>query len=85
MHPPFFVVDHRINPDISPTGERLVIRRNRPEHLRLDLPAPGLPMVVYAPVHRRRGQPRGPSRLARLLLALVDRLRPARHRVKDTT
>jgi hypothetical protein len=85
MHPPFFMVDHKINHDVSPTGMRPVIRRSRPEKLRLDLPAPGLPMVVYAPVHRRRGRQGGPSVLARLLRAIMDRVRPARQPLKDQT
>jgi len=47
MHPPFYVVDHRIDPESSyPLEERRIIRRNRPEALRLTLPGPGAPMIT---------------------------------------
>jgi len=47
MHPPFYVVDHRIDPEFSyPLEERRIIRRNRPEALRLTLPGPGAPLIT---------------------------------------
>lgn len=48
MHPPFFVVDHRIDHDILPVEERKVIRRSQPESLRLSIPAPGTPVVIVS-------------------------------------
>jgi hypothetical protein len=77
MHPPFFVVDHRIDHDILPVEERKVIRRSQPERLRLSIPAPGTPVVIvatHAPL-----PPISPSLLARLRewLRRRRRVRPA--------
>ncbi|SMY05940.1 hypothetical protein [Flavimaricola marinus] len=50
MHPPFFVVDHKVGPHVPlPHHERPVIRRSAPEVLRLSLPAPGSAEVGFAP------------------------------------
>ena len=82
MHPPFYVVDHKIDParhlSQSPAfEEKRVIRRNRPESLRLTLPAPGFPFGSSIPV-----PPPSPSAVVKSrpfgwthLLALL-RLRP---------
>ncbi len=48
MHPPFYVVDHRIDhsrhlSESRQFEEKRVVRRNRPESLRLTLPASGFP------------------------------------------
>ncbi len=40
MHPPFYVVDHRVVPD-APHGGRRIVRRNRPEVLTF---VPGTPV-----------------------------------------
>ncbi len=68
MHPPFFVVDHRIDHDILPVEERKVIRRSAPERLRLSLPAPGTPVVIVGAVPPP--PPMSPGLLARALSAL---------------
>jgi hypothetical protein len=51
MHPPFFVVDHRVGQDPLPLEGRRVIRRNRPERLDFCQPLPGQPAVTFAAVH----------------------------------
>lgn len=48
MHPPFYLVDHRIDPQsYYPLEERRIVRRSQPEVLRLSLPGPGAPLVSY--------------------------------------
>ena len=83
MHPPFFVVDHRIDPDETPTEERRVIRRNRPEHLRLALPPPDLPLVIYRPAPGPRPRSERPTILVRLFSRLFDKRSPATDPVKE--
>lgn len=56
MHPPFYMVDHRIDHDPHAFEERRVIRRNQPAYLRLTPPAPGTPLSTMTPVH-----PPGPA------------------------
>jgi hypothetical protein len=76
MHPPFYVVDHRIDHDPLPTEEHKVIRRNQPSRLALNLPAPGMPVVIFAAVSPPA--PVAPGLFARLLHRLrARRLRPA--------
>jgi hypothetical protein len=76
MHPPFFVVDHRIDYDILPVEERKVIRRNRPAPLALNMPAPGTPVVIVGAVGPPPPLTPGPlSRLAALLRAALQRRR----------
>lgn len=72
MHPPFFVVDHRIDHDILPVEERKVIRRSAPERLRLTLPAPGTPVVIVGAV------PPPPPLAPGLFSRLIARLRARR-------
>jgi hypothetical protein len=68
MHPPFFVVDHRIDHDVLPIEERKVIRRSAPERLRLSLPAPGTPVVIVGAVPPP--PPMSPGLLSRAIAAL---------------
>ncbi len=50
MHPPFFIVDHKIGPDIHHYGEsKPVIRRSLPERLSLRPSAAGWPPVPLSP------------------------------------
>lgn len=65
MHPPFYVVDHRIDAQSQyPLEERRILRRSQPEVLRLSLPGPGAPLVTYQPVAqplpRQPAQPAAP-------------------------
>lgn len=74
MHPAFYVVDHRIDRHASvPLEEKRIVKRNQPEPLRLSLPAPGVPLVHYAPVRATAPKPETPDRaswLARLFRGL---------------
>ena len=46
MHPPFFVVDHKIGPDIHHHGDhKPIVRRNLPERLDMSVAAGGWPPV----------------------------------------
>ncbi len=46
MHPPFFVVDHKIGPDTDHHSDhKPIVRRTRPERLSLDVSASGWPPV----------------------------------------
>lgn len=50
MHPPFILPNHPVGPThVSPTPERHVIRRSKPEALRLTPAAPGIPPVPLIP------------------------------------
>ena len=71
MHPPFYVVDHRIHPQSHyPLDERRIVRRSQPEVLQLSLPGPGAPLVSYHPVAqplpRQPAAPLIPNRARRL-------------------
>lgn len=74
MHPPFYVVDHRIDHDVLPVEERRVIRRSQPERLRFEpLPVPPLMVVGAAPPPPPVARP-----LAARVAALLARLRAPR-------
>lgn len=46
MHPPFTFPNHPVGPTrLSPTPERHVVRRSKPEALRLTPAAPGMPPI----------------------------------------
>jgi len=50
MHPPFYVVDHRIGPDVHHQSDgKPVVRRSLPERLALKPSAAGWPPIPLSP------------------------------------
>lgn len=73
MYPPFHVVDHRIDYDVSPVEERRVIRRGGPEPEGFHPLPPGTPVIVTGRVYPLDEREPGP--VGRVLRALFARLR----------
>lgn len=61
MHPPFYVVDHKIGPDIHPPCDApRILRRNKPAVLDLTPVANGWPPVPLVPAQPAQALPQPP-------------------------
>ena len=81
MHPPFFVVDHKIGPDIQHQSEcKPVVRRGAPKALILSHSAPGwppVPLIFDAPDVPMQGlTPLNQNAIARPQLCVVPPAQP---------